>query len=66
MSGNVWEWTSTSWHSGTDDLTRDDTRVLRGGSWFEDIANTYRTTQRGSWNPELTSDLRGFRIATLR
>ncbi|MCC6615550.1 MAG: SUMF1/EgtB/PvdO family nonheme iron enzyme [Anaerolineae bacterium] len=63
MIGNTWDWCSTGWESGTDDLTLDEVRVLRGGSWFEDVQKVFRTDSRSSWNPELTSDLRGFRIA---
>lgn len=63
MSGNVWEWCSTSWDSGADDLDKDDVRVLRGGSWFDDVIRFFRVTERSSWQPDDPSDLRGFRIA---
>ncbi|MBE0689545.1 MAG: SUMF1/EgtB/PvdO family nonheme iron enzyme [Anaerolineae bacterium] len=63
MIGNVWEWCATSWESGSDDLSLDEVRVLRGGSWFDDVQNAFRADYRSSWNPELASDLRGFRIA---
>jgi formylglycine-generating enzyme required for sulfatase activity len=63
MAGNVWEWCSTSWETGSNDLTDDDVRVLRGGSWFDSVISFFRTTVRQSWNPDITSDLRGFRIA---
>ena len=62
MSGNIWEWCATRWDSGANDLAGDAVRVLRGGSWFDDVASFFRTTARSSWNPGLRSDLRGFRI----
>jgi formylglycine-generating enzyme required for sulfatase activity len=63
MTGNVWEWCATSWETGKNDLTADHIRVLRGGSWFDDVIRNFRVTNRASWNPDITSDLRGFRIA---
>lgn len=62
MVGNVWEWCLTNWSNGRDAITSDDVRVLRGGSWFEDVMKMYRVNRRTSWNPEITSDLRGFRV----
>ncbi|MCB9450095.1 MAG: SUMF1/EgtB/PvdO family nonheme iron enzyme [Anaerolineaceae bacterium] len=63
MAGNAWEWCTTSWETGLSDLSAEDVRVLRGGSWFDGVISTFRTTYRGNWNPDMTSDLRGFRIA---
>ena len=62
LAGNVWEWCSTDWSTGTNDLSGDDTRLIRGGSWFNDNTKMFRTTARASWNPDLPSDLCGFRI----
>ncbi|MBZ0303668.1 MAG: formylglycine-generating enzyme family protein [Anaerolineae bacterium] len=62
MAGNVWEWCLTSWKTGANDLRDPHVRVLRGGSWFDDVVSFFRTTTRQSWNPDLTSDLRGFRV----
>lgn len=64
MAGNVWEWCATRWNTGTDDLNGDAVRVLRGGSWFDDVQSFFRVTARSSWNPGLRSDLRGFRIVS--
>lgn len=63
MAGNVWEWCATSWENDSDDLSLDDVRVLRGGSWFDDIQKHFRADFRSSWNADLASDLRGFRVA---
>lgn len=63
MAGNVWEWTLTGWNSGRDDLDMDDLRVMRGGSWFDDVTSFFQTTARQGWNPDAVSDMRGFRIA---
>jgi formylglycine-generating enzyme required for sulfatase activity len=62
LAGNVYEWCSTDWSNGSDDLKRGDTRVIRGGSWFNDNTKLFRATARSSWNPHLPSDLIGFRI----
>lgn len=62
MIGNVWEWCATNWATGNTDIGKDAVRVLRGGSWFDDIFPAFHVRRRTSWNPEITSDLRGFRI----
>ena len=63
MAGNVWEWTATLWATGADTPQGDGVRVLRGGSWFDDVVGAFRVTTRSSWNPDLPSDTRGFRLA---
>ncbi len=40
MSGNVWEWTSSLWKTGGSE------RVLRGGSWLQDLPDSLQTTSR--------------------
>lgn len=62
LVGNVWEWCLTAWSSGADTLSGDDVRVLRGGSWFDDVQGHFRSAYRTSWNPDIRSDLRGFRV----
>lgn len=62
LTGNVWEWCATNWSTGDNMLTGDDSRVLRGGSWFDDVQRFFRATTRSSWTPDSRSDLRGFRI----
>ncbi len=66
MVGNVWEWCLTGWQTGSETITRDEVRVLRGGSWFDDIGSFFTVTNRKSWNPEIESDLRGFRVVYSR
>ena len=57
MSGNVWEWTSST-YSATDAA-----RVFRGGSWFYDDPSFVRSAFRGRFVPaDLRVDL-GFRCA---
>lgn len=63
MIGNVWEWSLTGWFTGDDALDGDSVRVLRGGSWFDDIQSMFTVTARSGWNVDMASDLRGFRIA---
>jgi formylglycine-generating enzyme required for sulfatase activity len=62
MVGNVWEWSSTRWTTGSNSLNTDQVRVTRGGSWFDNSARYYRVNFRNSWNPDIASDCIGFRI----
>lgn len=65
MVGNVWEWCLTNWATGDIEISSDAVRVLRGGSWFDDVYSAYKVTKRASWNAEIRSDLRGFRVVQL-
>ena len=77
MAGNVWEWTSSRWggtdwakpgypypydpDDGREDLTVDDSRVLRGGS-FSDNAASVRCAYRDGCDPDGRDGDRGFRV----
>jgi len=54
MSGNVWEWTSTSDSLG---------RVFRGGSWNFAVPAAMRAANRDSYTPSYRRDFVGFRCA---
>jgi len=67
MSGNVWEWCLTQWRgnyktAADEDPEGERSRVLRGGSYYNDRTNVrcaFRTgTFPGSWNVSY-----GFRVA---
>jgi formylglycine-generating enzyme required for sulfatase activity len=55
LAGNVWEWTSTWYTSGT-------SRVLRGGSWSY-AESTLRAAYRFGYSPSNRHSLIGFRCA---
>jgi formylglycine-generating enzyme required for sulfatase activity len=63
MAGNVWEWCLTSYESGTNKLDGTDVRLLRGGSWRNGDAVSFRADFRNRNNPDDGFNLRGFRIA---
>jgi formylglycine-generating enzyme required for sulfatase activity len=62
LAGNVWEWTST-FYASYDGKTRDEKRVLRGGSWGGGDPRTERTTNRFRLAPESRAQFLGFRCA---
>jgi formylglycine-generating enzyme required for sulfatase activity len=82
LVGQVWEWCSTK-YGGTDaqpkfkypydagdgreDLTGDDTRIFRGGSWSHDPAAAYCRCGYRYWSdPWLGNLSRGFRCARIK
>jgi len=58
ISGNVFEWCN-DWREV------DDTRVLRGGSWFYN-SNLSRIGYLGAWDPEGLLNSYGFRVVLIR
>jgi formylglycine-generating enzyme required for sulfatase activity len=66
MSGNVWEWTLTDWHTGQTLSEAADPGcqpVLRGGSWYG-LADFLRADHRYSGVRTLRYDDIGFRVMT--
>jgi len=68
MSGNVWEWTADRYgkyppESQTDPLgvSRGNKRVLRGGSWFDDVW-FLRCSNRGQYAPDHRHGDLGLRV----
>ncbi|MBN1217583.1 MAG: SUMF1/EgtB/PvdO family nonheme iron enzyme [Anaerolineae bacterium] len=69
MAGNVWEWVQSEFRAypyqvddGRENLTGTNSRVLRGGSWY-DNESYVRATHRNNDTPYLQSDTVGFRCA---
>ena len=55
MNGNVWEWCFDKWSSTSAG------RVIRGGSWYN-LAQTVRSVDRRTFDPDGTDELIGFRL----
>jgi len=69
LAGNVWEWCSSRqfdypYHpeDGREDLTTEDWRILRGGSWY-DTDWGVRASRRLASPPDYISHNTGFRVA---
>lgn len=66
LSGNVWEWCLTAYDKPEIDLNKQSLsssigRVLRGGSWYLDLASYLRSAVR-NWNlPNFRNNSTGFR-----
>lgn len=63
LSGNVWEWCLNCYETPTNiDLSREDRRVLRGGSWYH-WGSYAHTDMRSRYYPDHRYNAGGFRIA---
>jgi formylglycine-generating enzyme required for sulfatase activity len=62
MSGNVWEWCSTSYHKGENNLQWTDIRVLKGGSWSITLRRGFLASFRFKDNPSNWAYDVGFRL----
>jgi formylglycine-generating enzyme required for sulfatase activity len=62
MTGNVWEWCRTEYHTGDDkNISSDKNRALRGGSWVN-RADIARALLRLGGGPGLRYGFDGFRL----
>ncbi|WP_242055306.1 formylglycine-generating enzyme family protein [Nostoc flagelliforme] len=69
MHGNIWEWCQDAWHEnyngapadGSPWMSRNDKRLLRGGSWRNDPGYC-RSAVRSSYKRDSRSNLVGFRV----
>jgi serine/threonine protein kinase/formylglycine-generating enzyme required for sulfatase activity len=69
MAGNVWEWISSLYkdypydpNDGREDQQAPGVRVVRGGSWRDDIGSIFAITRNG-YDPSVANDSIGFRCA---
>jgi formylglycine-generating enzyme required for sulfatase activity len=69
LAGNVWEWVSSLYKpypydpdDGRENLEQPGIRVLRGGSWRDDVSSVFSFTRNG-YDPSTANDSIGFRCA---
>jgi formylglycine-generating enzyme required for sulfatase activity len=55
LSGNVWEWTLSSWESG-DTTPNREPRLLRGGCWSSDSPYSLQVNNRSALDPNTRLD----------
>jgi formylglycine-generating enzyme required for sulfatase activity len=64
MAGNVWEWCTTDYKTGNNDITdKVEARVLRGGSWGDLNFVDFRASSRDRYSPYSRLYNGGFRCA---
>ena len=59
MAGNVWAWTD-SWDAYGDGMER---RVIRGGSWYNEVVSLFTAVIRSGNAPSNRGDGYGFRCS---
>ncbi len=69
LAGNVWEWISSLYkpypydpNDGREDLQATGVRVVRGGSWRDEISRLFSIARSG-YDPTIANDSIGFRCA---
>lgn len=63
MAGNVWEWCLTAYLTGKHTIDGIDARVLRGGSWNDNLTVNFQCVWRDADDPYHWNNLRGFRLS---
>ena len=64
MAGNVWEWCVTDYINGIQEINSNvEVCVLRGSSWFDDLADFFRADYRNRNRPHSWYYYWGFRLA---
>jgi formylglycine-generating enzyme required for sulfatase activity len=65
MAGNIWEWCSTAFLTGSDDIDGGDIRLWKGGSWKNKEREMFRVSLCRGVSPIVRYDDWGFRIVRL-
>lgn len=66
MVGNIWEWCLTEYVTGSRALSGTKVRVLRGGSWYNDLTDYFLCHFRLRYSPYNWGYVRGFRISRFK